>query len=88
MDERPQAGVPVNIATNSIELGMQARVIMGGNGKPASIILQGPHGSEMKMPGEAFPFVKNGHQVLAIISVVQVSAAPTAAAPAIIRPGQ
>lgn len=86
MPDTPQ--IPVNIASNSIELGMSARVISDAQGQPASIILSGQHGSEIKMPGFAFPFVKNGHPVLAIISIVQVSAAEPALAPkSILRVG-
>jgi hypothetical protein len=63
-------------------MSMTARVISDAQGRPASIILTGPHGMELKAPGEAYPFVKNGHPVLAVMTVMQVSAAePTLAGP-------
>lgn len=86
----PDPALPtVNIASNSIEQSMTARVIFDAKNQPASIILSGQHGSEIKMPGFAFPFVKNGHPVLAIISIVQVSAPEPTLAPAsgILRTG-
>lgn len=77
----PPMGPQVNIASNSVEIAMTARVITGADGNPASIILTGDHGSEIKFPGFAFPFVKNGHPVLAILSIVQVAAAEPLVAP-------
>lgn len=90
MSEPPMlSGPEVRTQAHSIEQAMKARVIMDVDGTPASIILTGAHGSQIKMPGFAFPFVQNGGTVLAIISVVQVTTevAKLGAPKTILRPG-
>jgi hypothetical protein len=70
----PPAGPEVNVSAHTVEMGMTARVITDAQGAPVSMVLTGQFGMEVKAPGNAFPFVKNGHPVLVIVSVVQVSA--------------
>ena len=66
------SSLPINVAAHSLEMMLQARVITDAKGTPQTIVLVGPHGVELKFPGMAYPFVENGRQVLAIVSVVQV----------------
>lgn len=80
-DPAPPAGPEINISAHTIEMGMTARVLSDAQGRPASMILTGTHGMEVKAPGEAFPFVKNGHPVLVIVTVVQVTKPDPLAAP-------
>lgn len=80
-------GVEISTATHTIEMTMRARVVMGADGNPVSTTLVGDHGVEMKWPGFAYPFVRNGAAVLVVTTVVQVARAEPKLAPKIILPG-
>jgi hypothetical protein len=78
----------VSIQSNSVEFMCNARVITDAQGTAQTIILTGPYGVEMKLPGGAFPFVLNGHNVLAVLSLVQVSEREPSLAPKLLIPGK
>lgn len=82
-----QPAAEVRTQAHTIEMSMTARVISDAQGRPASIILTGQHGMELKAPGEAYPFIKNGAAVLVVATVVQVSMADPLEKTGIIRPG-
>jgi len=63
----------VNIASHSIEMMTRATVLTDLNNVPQLITLTGEHGVKLVFPGFAYPFVKNGVEVLAIVSLVQVT---------------
>lgn len=84
----PPEALPINVASHSIEMMLSARVILDHESKPATIILTGNQGVELKFPGFAYPFVKNGAQVLAIVSVVQVSPAEPTLKPKLLIAGK
>lgn len=79
--------IPINIAANSLEMQLTARVITDINGKPQTIFLTAAHGVEMKFPGEAYPFIKNGHTVLGVITMLQVSKQEADGKPRLLIPG-
>ena len=81
------AAPQVNIASNSIETMMDARVILNAAGEPETLIFTGAHGAEIKYPGFAYPFVKSGNKVLVVLTVVQVSIPEPTLAPKLLIPG-
>lgn len=78
-------GVPVNTAAHTIEMTMTARVLTDDKGVLQKVFLEGDQGVKMEWPGYAFGFIKNGHTVLVVTTVVQVSKADPAK-PVLIRP--
>lgn len=78
-------GVPVNTAAHTIEMTMKARVLTDEKGVPQKVFLEGDQGVKMEWPGYAFAFIKNGHTVLVVTTIVQVSKADPAK-PALLRP--
>jgi hypothetical protein len=78
-------GVPVNTAAHTIEMTMVARVLTDDKGVPQKVFLEGDQGVKAEWPGYAFPFIKNGHTILIVTTIVQVSKADPAK-PALIRP--
>lgn len=89
MNEPLPPPLEVTTSAGSREMGLVAKVIFGADGEAASLILtsQDVPGLKVEMPGWAFPFVKNGHMVLAVLTVVQVAKAEPKLASRILRPG-
>lgn len=88
MDTNPPP-LEVTTSAGSREMGLVAKIVFGADGEAASMILvsQDVPGVKLELPGWAFPFVKNGHTVLAVLTVVQVAKAEPKLAPRILRPG-
>lgn len=87
-DAPPEQFANINVASHSIELMLEARVITDLEGKPQTIFLTNHNGFELKVPGFAYPFVKNGAQVLSILSIVQVSQQEPTLAPKLLILGK
>lgn len=87
LDPNGLEGIPINIASHSIEMSLKARVILGTDLKPETIFLENQNVS-MKFPGFAYPFIKNGALVMCICSMVQVTKVePLAASGKLLIPG-
>ena len=66
------AGPEVRIASNSVDLMCEARVILNAQSEPETLILSNKQlGVEMKLPARAWPFITGRHPVIISLCLFQ-----------------